>query len=140
MGKRLGKLMVPAALVLGCLFGSQAATAGAAAGPLEQRSGGVGYISGGVGEEERGEIRQRAQDFNLELLFAERAGSYLADVDVSLVNARGETVLDVTSAGPFLLVKLPGGVYGITVSRNGQMQQGKLSIPAAGRRQGIYRW
>lgn len=125
---------------LSCLMSSQVMAQSTASTPLEKRYGNVAYISGGIGEEERDEIRLRERDFNLKLLFAERGGSYLGDVDVVLLNAKGETMLDLKSVGPFLLVQLPGGSYGIKVSANGQIQEGRLSIPAKGQREGVFRW
>lgn len=130
-------------LVFVCLSGllsSPLMAQGTEPTPLEKGDGNVAYISGGIGDEERDEIRLRERDFNLKLLFAERDGSYLGDVDVVLLNAKGETVLDLKSVGPFLLVQLPGGSYGIKVSANGQMQQRKLSIPAKGKHEGVFRW
>ena len=106
----------------------------------EKYFGNISYVSGGIGDEERDEIRVRERDFNLKLLFSERDGSYLGDVDVVMVNAKGVTVLEAKSVGPFLLVQLPGGSYGIKVSANGQVQQGRLSIPAKGKHEGVFRW
>ena len=106
----------------------------------EQHYGAVAYVSGGIGDDERDEIRAREKDFNLRLLFCERDGTYLANIDVRLTNAKGETVLEAKSVGPFLLAQLPSGNYAVEVSSNGQRQQGKLSIPPKGRREGVFRW
>jgi hypothetical protein len=100
----------------------------------------IAYVSGGIGDEERDEIRSRERNFNLKLLFAERDGSYLGDVNVVLLNAKGDTVFDVKSVGPFLLLKLPAGKYLIKTSMNGQMQQKRMSITAKGRHEAIFRW
>lgn len=100
----------------------------------------VAYVSGGIGDEERDEIRLRERDFNLKLLFSERDGSYLWGVDVAILNPKGELVFDAKSVGPFLLVQLPSGRYGIKVSVNGVMQQGKLLIPVKGKHESIFRW
>lgn len=127
-------------ICLSCLISSQALAQSPASTLLEKHEGNVAYVSGGIGEDERDEIRLRERDFNLKLLFSERDGSYLGDVDVLLQNAKGESILDLHSVGPFLLAKLPSGSYRIKVSANGQMQQGKLSIPAKGRHEGVFRW
>lgn len=129
-----------AILVLAGLFSAQAAAQTTAFTLAEQRAGDVAYVSGGIGDEERDEIRAREKDFNLQLLFAERDGSYLANVAVRLLDAKGRTVLDSGSAGPFLLVRLPAGNYLLRATVNGQEQQGKLSVPAKGQRQAIFRW
>lgn len=123
-----------------CLVFAQVMAQGTAFTLGEKHYGNVGYVSGGIGDEERDEIRARERDFNLKLLFSERDGSYLGDVDVLIINPKGEPVLDVKSVGPFLLVRLPGGNYRIKVSANGLLQQGKLSIPINGRREEVFRW
>ncbi len=106
----------------------------------ETRYGNVSYVSGGIGDEERDEIRRREPDFNLKLLFSERDGSYMAGVDVQLLNAKGETILEAKAAGPFLLARVPPGNYVVKLSANGQAQQGKLSVSAKGQRQAVFRW
>lgn len=136
----MNKRNAVAILVLAGLLSAQAAAQTMAFTLAEQRAGDVAYVSGGIGDEERDEIRAREKDFNLQLLFAERDGSYLANVAVRLLDAKGRTVLDSGSAGPFLLVRLPTGTYTIKATVNGQEQQGKLSVPAKGQRQAIFRW
>jgi hypothetical protein len=127
-------------LVFGCLIGTQSIAQITPPPLLEKHYGSVIYISGGIGDEERDEIQLRGRDFNLKLLFSERDGSYLGEVDVLLFNAKGETVLDAKSEGPFLLVQLPGGSYGIKVSANGLTQERRLSITAKGKHESIFRW
>jgi len=133
------KTLIPALLLAGLLATPALAQTTAFTLP-ENRSGNVSYISGGVGDEERNEIRQREADFNLKLLFSERDGSYLTGVDVLLLNAKGETVLEAKSAGPFLLARVPAGRYTVKVSAKGQTQQGKLSLGAKGKQQTVFRW
>lgn len=136
----MNQLLSLVLLFLTTLICTPAMAQGAPSALSEQRYGSVAYISGGVGEEERDELRLREREFNLKLLFSERNGAYLGDVDVTLMNAKGETVLDAKSVGPLLLAQLPSGRYAIKVSSNGQMQQRKLAIPAKGRHQGIFWW
>lgn len=127
-------------MCLSMLLSSLVSAQDASVSLLEKQYGNITYVSGGIGEEERDEIRLRERDFNLKLLFSERDGSYMGDVDVVLLNAKSQTVLDVHSVGPFLLVKLPGGSYQIKVSANGRMQQGRLTIPMKGKHEGVFRW
>ena len=73
---------------------------------------GIRYVSGGVGEGERAEINALSDRFNLRLLFAmQGSGSYVADVQVSVRDSRGESVLVATSNGPWFLAELPPGTY-----------------------------
>lgn len=53
---------------------------------MEKSNRGLSYLSGGIGDEERDEILAREKDFNLKLVFAERTGSYMADVTTVRLN------------------------------------------------------
>jgi hypothetical protein len=135
--KKLFSLMC---LLLASLLSSQVMAQGDGVALVEKNYGNVSYVSGGIGDEEVDEIRLRERDFNLKLLFAERDGSYLGSVDVVVLNAKGDKVLEVNSAGPFLLARVPPGSYVIKVSLNGQEQQRKLSITDKRRSEGVFRW
>jgi hypothetical protein len=101
------KLIATAVLALG------AGTAAAALPPM-MHQGEIEYLSGGVGTDESESIKQAASQFPLALEFVQKAtphDEYLANVEVSVIDHRGRSVLDVTSDGPFLLAKLPSGEY-----------------------------
>jgi len=85
---------------------------------------GIRYVSGGVGEGELDEINALSGQFNLRLLFAmQGSGNYLADVQVTIVNARGEIVLNATSNGPWFLVQLSPGDYTVDATTLEQPQR-----------------
>lgn len=134
------KLFSLVCLLLACVLPSPVLGQGDAPALVEKNDGNVTYVSGGIGDEEVDEIRLRERDFNLKLLFAERDGSYLGSVDVVVLNAKGDKVLEAHSAGPFLLARLPQGSYVIKVSMNGQEQQKKLSITEKRRSEAVFRW
>ncbi|MBU1363332.1 MAG: carboxypeptidase-like regulatory domain-containing protein [Gammaproteobacteria bacterium] len=127
-------------LLLACVLPSQVMAQSDAFALVEKNYGNATYVSGGIGDEEVDEIRLRERDFNLKLLFAERDGSYLGSVDVVVLNAKGDKVLEVNSAGPFLLARVPPGRYVIKVSMNGQEQERKLSITEKRRSEAVFRW
>ncbi|OWW21011.1 hypothetical protein [Noviherbaspirillum denitrificans] len=78
------------------------------------------YMCGGVGEEESTFMKQRAKDYDLMLTFATRSGAYLADVDVDIRDAAGNTVLQIACDSPILLVDLPkGGTYKVRAETAG---------------------
>lgn len=83
---------------------------------------GVTYLCGGVGDEESAYMKQTAaRDYDLMMTFAERTGSYVANVDVSIKDARGRTVLETTCDAPIMLVDLPsGGNYRIHADAGGR--------------------
>jgi hypothetical protein len=89
-----------------------------------QNNQGVRYVSGGVGESERAELNNQSQQFNLRLLFAmQGSGEYLSAVRVSILDARGGTVLVTESKGPWFLAQLPPGDYTVEASVPGQTER-----------------
>lgn len=74
----------------------------------------VTYLCGGVGQEEVSYMKQEARGYDLMLTFAARDGTYLADVDVDIRDAKGNTVLQTNCDAPIMLVDLPrSGTYRI---------------------------
>jgi hypothetical protein len=73
---------------------------------------GIRYVSGGVGEGERAELDALSNQFNLRLLFAmQGSGEYLSAVRVTILDARGGTVLTAESKGPWFFAQLVPGDY-----------------------------
>lgn len=80
------------------------------------------------------------KEFNLKLLFAAKDGHYLADVAVTISDARNSNVLGTVSEGPFLFARLAPGKYQITATYAGVSQTRSTTIAAAGRRELTFRW
>jgi hypothetical protein len=101
-----------AALAIGC--GALAAH-GQAPMPQQQMLGDVAYLNGGAGDEEVRFIRQSMKDYTLSLAFARGSApsEYVASVAVTIKDAKGQTVFETPSAGPYLLVRLPPGKYSV---------------------------
>lgn len=87
-----------------------------------QTANGVTYLCGGIGADEANYMKQTAaRDYDLMMTFAARNGNYLADVDVSISDARGNEVLQTTCDGPIMLVDLPrSGNYRVRADAGGQ--------------------
>ncbi len=97
-----------------------AATSSAQEPLLQQRTeGGITFISGGVGADEREALNKVEGDYNLRLLFAARGGEFVADVKVTIQDAKGKTVLEAVAGGPRFFAKLAPGAYRITAVNNG---------------------
>lgn len=80
----------------------------------------VTYLCGGVGAEEVAHMKQEAKGYDLMLTFAARDGSYLADVDVDIRDAKGNSVLQTACDSPILLVDLPrSGSYRVRAETAG---------------------
>jgi len=127
--------MLGAGLMLG--FAGPAALA---ADEVVTTRGSVQYVSGGVGDESMQRMTALAKDFNLQLLFAATAGNYLADVAVSIRDARGGVVLETSADGPLLLVRLPAGRYEIAASLDGVSVRQTATVAATGQRRLVLRW
>lgn len=84
--------------------------------PAVKTQGTILYVTGGVGVDEANAMRCAKSMYPLSLEFIHHAkpkDEFLADVNVSINNQAGETVLQVMSEGPYLLAKLPSGKYTI---------------------------
>ena len=109
--------------------------------PVEERQGSVSVLHGGVGAEERAAMQAKAAQYNLQLTFAGHgSGEYQSAVKVAVRDARGATVLDTTASGPWLFARLPAGEYSVTAQAGGRTLTQKLSIPASGRRDAVFRF
>jgi hypothetical protein len=85
--------------------------------PQPQEQGGVRFIHGGIGEEERVALAAARPDYNLRLTFAvAKAGNFVADVQVLIADARGREVLRATSEGPLFYARLAPGRYSVSAS------------------------
>jgi hypothetical protein len=121
------------ALIATCAALAQTAPAvpGAAPAPTVQRSGGVEYLNGGAGEEERAAMNAQRGAFPLRIVFSEPGGAYVvADhVDVSRGNTR---LLGVDKAGPLLMLKLAPGEYDVDTSYLGRTTRRHVRVGAQG--------
>ncbi|HEX3631908.1 MAG TPA: carboxypeptidase regulatory-like domain-containing protein [Casimicrobiaceae bacterium] len=122
--------------------------ASAAEQPKLQSNGAVEYLSGGVGKEEADALKQQSADYALTLEFASSrsaegdasAGAYVADVKVDIRDAQGRPMLNTTSTGPLLLVRLPPGDYTVVADWNGVRKQHSVDIPDGARRHVVFMW
>ncbi|MES2938634.1 MAG: carboxypeptidase regulatory-like domain-containing protein [Pseudomonadota bacterium] len=85
--------------------------------------GASNFQCGGVGEADQKRIKAEAGRHDLMLTFAVSNGAYLADVDVRIVNAKGQVVVEGRCSGPIMLVDLPAkGSYKVTAQAEGRTQ------------------
>jgi len=74
------------------------------------------------------------------VLLAEKSGTYVAGVRVVISDAGGTKVLEVESAGPYLLAKLPEGNYRIAVTYGGQARQQDFVVQSGRAHEFVFRW
>ena len=145
-----------AALTLGLAGGAYAQQAGVTGGsttdntsagntnggglPQVQQQGDVSYVSGGVGLDESRALRQAQRQWPLTLRFTGPNAEFLADVHVRIVDAHNSEVLNTTSRGPFMLVRLSPGRYTVHAKYNDREQTRSVSVPAHGNVKSAFIW
>jgi hypothetical protein len=86
---------------------------------------GAPYMSGGIGVEERNEMRRAVEEYNLGLSFAGKSRHYVTDVDVVISDDKGQQVLNASNTGPWFYVQLPPGKYIVKATYNGKVREVK---------------
>ncbi len=84
--------------------------------PQIQSQGQAEFLTGGVGKDESDAILQAANSWPLTLELSQSAtprAEYISDVQITIKDKSGNTVLDMTAEGPYVLVKLPPGKYAL---------------------------
>lgn len=95
----------------------------------QQSQGDVTFISGGVGEDERSEMKAMRANYNLSLLFSVKgSGEYIGDAKVRIEDSSGNTALETVSDGPMLYAKLKPGHYKVIADRDGQIIDKKVKV------------
>ncbi|RZF27907.1 carboxypeptidase regulatory-like domain-containing protein [Paraburkholderia sp. UYCP14C] len=100
--------------------------------PATQQQGGISFVSGGVGRDESTALRQARRQWPLSLQFTGPGASYVADVQVRIAKAGGATVLDTTSKGPYMLVRLPQGRYTVSATYSGVTRSESVNVHGNG--------
>ena len=113
---------------------------GAATDAVVQTSGGVSYVSGGIGTDSIDRLNSLAADFNLKLVFAMSSGNYVTGVRVAIADASGKTVLDTTSEGPWFLTRIPAGNYQVVATFAGNAVKRQVAVGASASRTVDFRW
>ncbi len=131
----LSALLLAVALAMGSVNAQEAARAGA--------TGTVNYISGGVGKEEADAMKRASADYSLtvELAVTEHSlhdnapkSYFISGVAVNIRDAAGNSIVNTTTDGPFLLAQLPEGHYTIDTEWNGIRKSATVAVDAHSRR------
>lgn len=92
--------------------------------------GGVRYLMGGVGSDERKSVENLAADYNVKFIFAERSGAYIADVSVAIDDLHGKNLAQVVTNGPWLYLMLSPGSYRVKATYAAKvMEIQELKVP-----------
>lgn len=128
------------ALLLGALIES-GALAQTPATPAVPAAGQMGYLNGGIGEEQANLMRDMSSQFPVRFTFSRHNGThntdeFVADVRLRVVDSAGQTVLDLTQQGPIFLLRLPEGAYTVEAEHNGELKSRRFQV-VSGRHQEI---
>lgn len=146
MKKNHERSMIAAAMIAGTLAFSGLAHAQETLPvlPQAQTQGSVQFVSGGIGEGQSQALQKASSQYRLALTFAQRGdggrGVYLADVPVLITDAKGATVLNTTSQGPYLLANLPAGEYTVKASSGGIEKTQKVKVGQSGTTRASFEW
>ena len=102
--------------------------------PGAQRSEGISYISGGVGEEESQAILAEAKQWPLLLELSQLEngrGVWIFGAKIKIVNSQNQVIFDAQADGPYILINLNAGQYQIEASYQGVTQKRSVSIQAS---------
>ena len=123
-------MFATAAMALTGLIGGLSPCAAETGAALEQQTQrGASYVSGGVGVDEVQAMRAQSSNYNLKLMFAVAGtGEFLANVKVSVQDARGNTVIDAVSDGPLFYARLPEGRYRVVTENDGKTQSRAVTL------------
>lgn len=95
---------------------------------VKQTFHGVAYITGGVGLDERAELRKLFKDYTCRIELANKKGEYLYKARICILDSKRNEVLETDTCGPWLLVDLAEGDYTAIVVHNGKEKNVKISV------------
>ena len=96
--------------------------------PEFQKMGAVAYSCGGIGEMQSTAMTAAMKKHPLSLLFVEKNGAYLANVNVEMVGANNAKVA-FNAGGPICLMDVPAGTYQVNaVAPNGVAQTKSVTV------------
>jgi hypothetical protein len=111
--------------------------------PPEQTQGDVTYLMGGVGKEEAAALRRNEANFPVTLEFLKHAkphAEYVSNVNVTIKDHEGKTMLNTVADGPLLLAKLPDGKYTVTASDDGISKERNIVVAARKPERIVFEW
>ena len=112
----------------------------AATEPVKQGAGDITYVSGGVGDESLARMTAMVSGYNVKFVFAKTSGEFVSGVMVTITDAKGRTVVDAKSDGPWFLTRLPAGNYQIAASLAGKTERQQIDVGSSKLSTVDFRW
>lgn len=91
---------------------------------------GISYISGGIGEEETAQLDAQEASFNVQIWITNMDGGFVSNVNFTLKDASGKTLVTVPDAGPKVYLSVPEGDYTVEAAGLGTSQSVKVKASA----------
>ena len=108
--------------------------------PEIQNKGGIAYVSGGVGEEERAWLDELSGRFNLKVTMALQEGSYLSNIRLRIYDQNGQLLLNTVANGPWFFADLPAGAYTIDAEGLGRSITKTVKLGATVQSKVLFAW
>lgn len=111
--------------------------------PEVQTSGDITYISGGVGQGEATEMKAMAKDYSLEVVCVEKTNlgeGYIAEVNLKILDKKGNIVLETSTNGPIFLANLPSGSYQVVAEYNHLTKKNWAHVKLGKHRRIVFLW
>ena len=120
-------LAAAAVLLAACLTSTATLAA-----PTPKQQNGITYINGGVGQEEQATMQSLRADYNLQLTFAtKQSGAYRSDVQLDIMDTKGNTLVSAANTGPMFFARLPAGTYRVSAAAEGKTFKRTVKIGTA---------
>ncbi|MEO8738693.1 MAG: hypothetical protein ABI537_03205 [Casimicrobiaceae bacterium] len=112
-------------------------------------AGAVDYVSGGIGKNEAEAMKRASAEYALtvELSATEPAPTdgppksyYISGATLGIRDENGNSVLTTTTDGPFLLARLPDGIYTVDAEWNGVRKSATVTVDGQSRRHIIFNY
>ena len=115
-----------------CVIGHFFSLPASAQLPETQYSGGIAYITGGVGEDEFLAMKEESRLWSVMLEFSKIEnngwGVWISSAMVKVVNAKKQEIFNAVSDGPLMLINLEPGEYDINATFEGVSQHRKIVV------------
>lgn len=86
------------------------------------------FLVGGADADEAEVMKSMAPEFPLTIVLTALDGAYIADVQVRVVDAAGNPVLETRAEAPYVLVDLGAGAYTVQATHAGVTQQRRVRV------------
>jgi|GEM_PF-2231370 len=102
--------------------------------PLEiMTSGGVVYVSGGIGDEEVDMLKARESEFNVRVLISAGKGEYVSGIGLRFLDSKETPLVQINDAGPYVYAKMQPGSYILeTAASNGEHKKSNFTVTGKG--------